>query len=98
MSQKIKLGKRKIKNKLKLFGAAIEISSDPFSKLSEITLKGNKEAIIDGCFGIIEYTDCFISINIQNGELRIIGCELDILDYTDTNITVCGTIKNMEFC
>ena len=98
MSKKIKLGRRKVKEKLKLFGAALQISDDPFSKLAEINLKGNREIIIDGCYGIIEYSDCLISVNIGKSTLKIMGFDFSISDYSDSNITVSGNIKNIEFC
>lgn len=98
MSKKIKLNKRKAKEKFKLFGAAIQMTSDPFSKLAQINLKGNREMIVDGCYGIEEYSDCLISINIGNSTLKIIGFDFSISDYSESNITVKGIIKNIEFC
>ena len=98
MSKKIKLNKRKAKEKFKLFGAAIQMTSDPFSKLAQINLKGNREVIIDGCYGIIEYSDCLISVNIGKSTLKIIGCDFSISDYSESNIIVKGIIKSIEFC
>lgn len=98
MSKKIKLGRRKVKEKIKLFGAALQISDDPFSKLAEINLKGNREIIIDGCYGIIEYSDCLISVNIGNSTLKIMGFDFSISDYSESNITVRGNIKSIDFC
>lgn len=98
MSKKIKLIKRKAKDKFRLFGKALQISDDPFSKLAQITLKGNREIIIDGCYGIIEYSDCLISVNIGNSTLKIMGFDFSISDYSESNITVKGIIKNIDFC
>ncbi|MBO5106488.1 MAG: YabP/YqfC family sporulation protein [Clostridia bacterium] len=98
MSKKIKLSKRRVKEKFKLFGAAMQLSSDPFSKLAQINLKGNREMIIDGCYGIIEYSDCLISINIGNSTLKLMGFDFTISDYSESNITVKGVIKSIEFC
>lgn len=98
MSEKIKLNNKKTKNKFKLFGAALHMSDDPFSKLAQINLKGNREVIIDGCYGIIEYSDCLISVNIGKSTLKIIGCDFSISDYSESNIIVKGIIKSIEFC
>lgn len=98
MSKKIKLGRQKIKSKLKLFGAAIDIPNDPFSKLSHISLHGNQEAIIDGCFGIEEYSDCLVSINIGKMRLKFIGCDFNISEYSNSNIVLRGVIKSIDFC
>ena len=98
MSKKIKLNRPKAKEKIKLFKAALGIENDPFSKLAQINLKGDREAIIDGCYGIIEYSDTVISVNIGKSTLKIIGFDLSISDYFDLNITVKGIIKSLEFC
>jgi len=98
MSKKIKLNKTSVKQKLKLFGIAFKNTSDPFSKLSHITLKGNREVIIDGCYGIIEYSECLISVNIAGGMLKLIGVDFEVADYNESNITVSGIIKSIEFC
>ncbi|MBE6761297.1 MAG: hypothetical protein E7551_03330 [Ruminococcaceae bacterium] len=98
MSKKIKLGKERAKEKFKLFGSALGINDDPFSKLAQINLKGDREIIIDGCCGIIEYSDCLISINIGNSTLKVMGFDFIISDYSESNITVKGNIKNIEFC
>lgn len=98
MSKKIKLSKCQAKEKFRLFGTAFQMSDDPFSKLAQITLKGNREIIIDGCQGIIEYSDCLISINIGKSTLRLIGFDFSISDYSESNIMVRGVIKNIEFC
>lgn len=98
MSKKIKLGRQKAKEKVKLFGLAFQIPSDPFSKLAEINIKGDKEIIIDGCYGIIEYSDTLISVSIGKPTLKIMGFDLMVSDYFDSNITVTGIIKSIEFC
>ena len=98
MSKKIKLSKHRLKEKFKLFGAALQVSDDPFSKLAQINFKGNREMIIDGCYGIIEYSDCLISINIGNSILKLIGFDFTISDYSESNLTVRGIIKSIEFC
>lgn len=98
MSKKIKLQKRKDKNKLDLLGRVMGFPDDPFGKGAYITLKENRQAIIDGCYGIVEYSDEKVVINIGNKQICFIGCDFDITDFTGTNITVRGNIKNIEFC
>lgn len=98
MSKKIKLGVAKTKQKLKLFGIAFKNVGEPFSKLAQINLKGNREANIDGCYGILEYSDCLISVNVGSGTLKLIGVDFSVSEYSDSNITVRGIIKSIEFC
>lgn len=97
MSQKIKLGKANIKNKIKLFSSAMDLPEDPFGKASRITLIGNKEAVVDGCYGIIEYTECLVKISIGAGCVSFIGVDFNIADYSSASITIKGNIQNIEF-
>lgn len=97
MSQKIKLGKKTLKNKIKLFSSVMDIPEDPFAKSSRITLIGNKEAIIDGCFGIVEYSECLVKINLGTGCISFFGANFNIGDYSGTSITLKGSIRNIEF-
>ncbi len=98
MSKKIRLGKRQIKNKINLFKEAVDFPAGALEKGANITLFSNKEAVIDGCYGIIEYSDCFIKLSIGNQVIALTGCDFDIFDYTDCSITVRGFIKGLEFC
>lgn len=98
MSKRIRLGKRQIKNKISLFSKAVDFPIDAFGKGANITLFSNKEAVIDGCYGIIEYSDCFIKLSIGNQIIAFTGCDFDVSDYTDYSITIRGVIKGLEFC
>ena len=98
MSKKIRLGKRQIKNKINLFGKTVDFPLEALGKGANITLLGNKEVVVDGCYGIIEYSDCFIKLSIGNQVIVLSGCDLDIFDYTDCSITIKGFIKSLEFC
>lgn len=81
-----------------LFSKVSDFPVDPMGKSAHITLIGNREAIIDGCYGIVEYTDARIRINIGNQMLCLTGCDFDIFDYSSTAITVRGRVNGLEFC
>lgn len=98
MSKKIKLGREKIKNKIDFIGKNADIPSDPFGKNAHIILHDNNELIIDGCYGIMEYSENSIKINIGNKALLIKGTEFDISDYTSLSICIKGEIISLEFC
>lgn len=98
MSKKIRLGKRRVKNKIILFAKTVDFPTEALKKSANITLFGNKEAVIDGCYGIIEYSDCCIKLSIGEQIFVMIGSDFDIFDYSDCSITVKGFIKSLEFC
>lgn len=98
MSKKIRLGKKKASAKLDFLGKTVDFPCDPLGKSAHITLISDKEAIIDGCYGIIEYSESLIKINVGNKTLVLMGMNFDISDYSATAMTVRGRIKSLEFC
>ena len=98
MSKKIRLGKKTYKSKIDLIGKTVDFPVDPLGRSAHVTLYGNREASVDGCYGIIEYSACLIKINIGNKILCVHGCDFDISDYTGDAMTVRGTRQSLEFC
>ena len=62
-----------------------------------IELFSNKKLIIEGCYGIIEYNENFVRINLSKGEVQIFGSKLEIFNMVSDTITVKGVIDNIEF-
>lgn len=58
----------------------------------------NKEALVDGCLGIIEYNSEMVRLNCKNIILKFIGADLSIKADTIEQITVSGNIVSLEFC
>ena len=61
-------------------------------------LFSNKEVIIDGIRGVLEYSDLYIKLNIGKGTLDIYGSELEISALNAEGIVICGKIEKIEFC
>jgi len=66
-------------------------------RLCHIELEGNRELILDGCKGILEYDDGKIKICTNLLTVLITGDELFIRTYTDDQIIVGGKIISIEF-
>ena len=64
---------------------------------SHIELFSNKKILVEGCYGIIEYNENFVRINLSKGEVQIFGSKLDIFNMVSDTITVKGNIDNIEF-
>lgn len=62
-----------------------------------IELSGNKEAMIEGCKGVIEYTDDEIKLNIGKNEIRFLGADLVIKSYFSEQIIIEGNILTIEY-
>ena len=52
---------------------------------------------VEGCRGIVEYTEEIIELLIRNGSFRIVGKDLQITLYDQQSVTVCGKISKTEF-
>lgn len=64
---------------------------------TRIEIIGNNRINIEGCYGIQEYNDEIIKVNMPKGFLMIIGFGLEICVMQERSITVEGIIKSLEF-
>lgn len=63
-----------------------------------IDLCSDKEALVDGCLGIIEYNSETVRLNCRNKIVKFSGTDLSIMADTIEHITVSGNILSLEFC
>lgn len=64
---------------------------------TRIEIINDKRISIEGCYGIQEYTQENIKINMPKGTLLIIGIDLEICLMQERGITVEGKIFSLEF-
>ena len=62
-----------------------------------IELHGNREIIIDGAKGVIDYSEDFLKIDLGNICLKISGHNLVIESFIYEQIDVKGEIISLEF-
>ncbi|MCR4564146.1 MAG: YabP/YqfC family sporulation protein [Clostridiales bacterium] len=62
-----------------------------------IELEGNRELVIDGCKGIMEYSDEKIKICTDTTVVGITGDRLNIKTYTLDQIVISGKILSLDF-
>ena len=98
MSKKIKLGRRRLQNKISLFGKAVDFPTELFSSCAHITLLGNRELTVDGCYGIVEYNECLVRLNIGDRLMCVTGQGLNVYDYNGNALSIKGNILNIEYC
>lgn len=82
---------------LGLRGAAEE-SAARFLPSVRVELLSNKEAVVDGCRGIIEYSDCCIRLSTDKQILKFTGRGLVIRCFQERGAVVAGYIQCVEFC
>ena len=83
---------------LESIGRNLDLPQDAVSGYAHIEISGNKEVIIEGCQGVLEYGDTFISINTGKLTVKICGCELTIISMQNSQAIIRGIITGLEYC
>lgn len=96
MSKKIKLGLKAQNDKIKLFEKTENNDIVSFGDYY-INFISNKKMIIEGCKSVTDYNDAFLSLNVGKRIISILGSNLQIVSYTENEITVTGTFFKLEF-
>ena len=80
------------KPKIRLSGTEI------FTSNSRIELFSNKELILEGCLGVLQFNDNYLKLSLKGGSLILYGRNFDISGFSQKTITVRGFIESIEFC
>lgn len=88
---------KKPRPKVDLIGRALEIPPGTVGNGAHIEISTNKEALVDGCRGIMEYDEDKIKLNIGNGTVTFLGRGLHISSLGQTQAIIRGFILNIEF-
>lgn len=79
-----------------LMKAFINVKEDIMIQ-SQIEIVGNREVVIQGSKGIIEYTDELIRINLDNLEVAFYGQKLSIESLSQDSLEIKGIIQRVEY-
>lgn len=71
--------------------------SPAMPKVAMIQLMGNKECIVEGCQGILEYGNNSIKLNIGTAVLTFQGADLTLRALNDDGAVVEGLITDLNF-
>ncbi|MBQ3151111.1 MAG: YabP/YqfC family sporulation protein [Clostridia bacterium] len=64
---------------------------------AHIELSGNKEAVVDGCKGVLQYDEDIIRLNTGRLTVCFRGSDLCIRSMQAEQVFVCGHIITIEF-
>lgn len=64
---------------------------------AQLELYGNRELVIDGCKGILEYSEELIRLNLGKNLTKITGRSLQIKCMTASSVVIEGYILSLEF-
>lgn len=62
-----------------------------------IELFGNKQIIVDGCKGVIDYNEDFLKLDLGKIVLKVTGYNLVIDSYIYEQVDLKGEIVSVEF-
>ncbi len=89
--------RRKISSAARKLDRALELPAGTLSGGAHIELNSNREAVIDGCKGIIDYSDTAVKLNIGAGTVTFNGRSLMIKTLTDKEAVLAGWFNSIEF-
>lgn len=75
----------------------LDIPASALNSVPQIELSGNREAVIDGCQGILEYDENVIKLATGKMSIKFTGRELHIKVLTHDSAVVDGFITGIEF-
>ena len=75
----------------------LDLPQDALAGYAHIELCGNREALIEGCKGILEYSDCAVAINTGKLTVKFCGSDLTITALQDGSTEIKGTITCIDF-
>lgn len=78
-------------------GRGVEQSAVSFLPGVRVELLSNKQAIVDGCRGIIEYSDTLIRLSSEKLILGFTGVGLEIKLLSQETMIIEGTIHTVEY-
>lgn len=74
-----------------------EIQKESLFGGTHIEISSNTEAIVEGCLGVLEYSDSVISLNTAKLTVRINGADLTITSFQNGQAVITGIIAGVDF-
>jgi sporulation protein YqfC len=65
--------------------------------IPHIELAGNREAVVDGCKGVVEYDDRTVRLSTGKMVVKLSGRDLNIRVLTHNSAIINGFISSIEF-
>ncbi len=86
------MARKKEKNKL-----TKNYVSEIFIDEPKIEMLGNREMIVDGCKGVVEYGEMLIKLSLGNNVLSLSGDNLVIKSFDSSVAVISGQICDISF-
>lgn len=73
------------------------VTEESVSSQAKIEMLGNREMLVDGCKGIVEYTENVIRLGLGNLVLSVTGDRLVISSFDSSVVIINGQIGEISF-
>ncbi|MBE6772113.1 MAG: hypothetical protein E7547_08225 [Ruminococcaceae bacterium] len=77
---------------------SLDLPQDAVSGYAHIEISGNREVIVEGCQGVLEYGESVIALNTGRLTVRICGCDLTIISMQNGQAIIKGIITGVDYC
>ena len=89
--------KKSPQNPRRLLTQALDIPSFSVGGMCQIELSGNREAVVEGCQGILEYDENRIKLATEKMSVQFNGRNLQLKTLTRSSAVVEGFITGIDF-
>ena len=89
--------KRQKSTLLQKVAKVMELPMDLVSGMFHIELSGNREAVIEGCNGVLEFDENIVRLNVGKFIIKFTGRGLIIKELTKSSVVVEGFIISIEY-
>ena len=76
---------------------ALELPPDVVASMAHFEMSGNREIVVDGCRGVIEYSKDVIKLNVGKLTVRFVGRELELRNLRKDSAIINGYVTAVEF-
>lgn len=96
--QKAKEGTEPFAAKAALKAArALDLPVDLVAGMAHLEFSANREVVIEGCRGIVEYDENIVCLKMDKMTVRFLGRGLELRNFTDHSAIIDGFISSVEF-
>ena len=75
----------------------LDVPLSVVENLSYMEMLGNRKVVIDGCLGVLDYSDCSVKLSLAKGTILFCGNNLCFKALNNGQAVIAGEISTVEF-
>lgn len=89
--------KRRKDDIAKKFAEELQLPETALHNTFTIEFRSNTEVTIEGCMGMVEYSENLIAVNLGSRIVRFQGADMEISTFFESQAVIKGTVISMDF-